>query len=121
MRRYQPCCHHSRSCLVYTWQKLEKSPISPSRMTPFCVFFFLILVSSLPGDPQALDCDSCMRTTQAGSAVTKTLIFHTYYSCAGTIPGSCTHNYTTYSMCFHDGQYICFNPIYRPWEQWLEV
>jgi hypothetical protein len=61
-----------------------------------------------------------MHTTQAGSAVTKTLVFPTY-SCAGTIVGSRTHSRTTYSVCFHDGQYICFNPIYRPQEQWLEA
>jgi hypothetical protein len=24
-------------------------------------------------------------------------------------------------VCFHDGQYICFNPIYHPPEKWLEV
>jgi hypothetical protein len=30
------------------------------------------------------------------------------------------HNHTTYSVCFRDGQYICFNPIYLPREQWLE-
>jgi hypothetical protein len=56
--RHQPCSSHSRSILVYTRQKLEESPISPLRMSPFCVIFLLILVSSLPGDPQVLDCDS---------------------------------------------------------------
>jgi hypothetical protein len=53
--------------------------------------------------------------------VTKTLVFHTYYSCARTIVGSYTHSHTTYSVCFHDGQYICFNPIYHSQEQWLEA
>jgi hypothetical protein len=57
----------------------------------------------------------------SGSAVTKTLVFHTYYFCAGTIVGSCTHSHTTHSVCFLDGQCICFNPIHRPWEQWLEL
>jgi hypothetical protein len=95
-------------------------PISPLRVNPFRVFL-LISVSSLPGDPQALDCDSCMHSPCSGSAVTKTLVFHTYYSCAGTIVGSCTPNHTTYSVCFHVGHYISFNPIYCPWEQWLEV
>jgi hypothetical protein len=82
-------------------------------MSPFCVFILLILVSSVPGE--------CVCTTQAGSAISKTLVFQTYYSCASTVVGSCTHNNTTYSVCFHDGQYICFNPIYCPQEQWLEV
>jgi hypothetical protein len=58
---------------------------------------------------------------QAGSAVTKTLVFHIYYSCARTIVGSCTHSHTAYSVCFHDGQYTCFNLIYHPRGQWLEV
>jgi hypothetical protein len=89
-------------------------------MSLFCVFFLLILVSFLSGDPQALHCDSCMCTTQAGSAVTKTLVFHTHYSCAGTVVGSCTHKHATYSVCVHDGQYICFNPIYQPQERWLQ-
>jgi hypothetical protein len=108
--RHQSCSSHSGSWLVYAWRKLEQLPISPLKTSPFCIFFLLILVSSLPGDPQALDCGSCMHTTWVGSAVTKTLVFHTYYSCEGTIVGSCTHNHTTYSVCFHDGQYICFNP-----------
>jgi hypothetical protein len=90
-------------------------------MSPFHVFFLLILVSSLPGDLEALDCNSCMCTAQVGSVVTKTLVFHTYYSCVGTVVGSCTHNHTTYSVCSPDGQCICFNPIYHPWDQWLEV
>jgi hypothetical protein len=32
-----------------------------------------------------------------------------------------THSHITYSVCFHNGQYICFNSIYHPQEQWLEV
>jgi hypothetical protein len=118
--RCQPCSSHSGSWLVYTQQKLEESPISPLRMSPFHVFFLLILVSSLPRDPQVLDCGSCMNTTWAGN-VTKTLAFHTYYSCAGTVVGSCPHNHTTYLVCSHNDQYICFNPICCPREQWLEV
>jgi hypothetical protein len=113
----QSCSSHSRSGLVYTQQKLEELPISPLKMSPFHVFFLLILASSLPGDPLALHCGSRMCTTQAGSVVTKTLVFHTYYSCAGTVIGSCTHNYTTYSVCSYYGQYICFKPIYHYWEQ----
>jgi hypothetical protein len=73
--RHQPCSSHSRSWLVYAWWKLEELPISPLRINSFSVFFLLILVSSLPGDPQALDYDSCMHTTWVGSVVTKTLVF----------------------------------------------
>jgi hypothetical protein len=98
----QPYSSHLGSWLTYTWQKLEELPISPLRMSLSHVFLLLILVSSLPGDPQALDCDSCMCITWAGSAVTKTLVFHTYYSCVGTIVGSCTHNHIAYSVFFHD-------------------
>jgi hypothetical protein len=66
-------------------------------------------------------CDLCMHTTQAGSIVTRTLLFHTYYSCAGTVIGTCTHNRTIYSVCSHGNQHICFNPTYLPREQWLEI
>jgi hypothetical protein len=45
-----------------------------------------------------------MHTTQIGNIVT--LLFHTYYSCAGTVIGS---------------EHICFNPTYYPREQWLEI
>jgi hypothetical protein len=62
----QSCCSHSGSGLVYAWQKLEESPISPLRMSPFCVFFLLIFVSSLSGDPQASDCDSCRHNYLSG-------------------------------------------------------
>jgi hypothetical protein len=51
--------------------------------------------------------------------VTRTLLFHTYYSCADTVIGSCTHNHSTYSVYSHGNQHICFNPTYCPWEQWL--
>jgi hypothetical protein len=91
-KRHRPCSSHSSSWLVYTWWKLEESPISILRMSTFLVFFLLILVSSLPGDSQVLDCDSCMYTTWARSVVTKTLVFHTYYYCSGTVVGSCATN-----------------------------
>jgi hypothetical protein len=53
--------------------------------------------------------------------VTKVLLFHTYYSCAGSVIGSCTHNHTIYQVCAHDNQFTCFNPTYCPVEQWLEL
>jgi hypothetical protein len=62
-----------------------------------------------------------MRTVWAGSIVTKTLLFHTYYSCAGSVIGSCTHNHTTYQVGSCDNQYTCFNPTYHLQEQWLEL
>jgi hypothetical protein len=105
--RGQPCSSHSGRWLVYAQQKLEELGISP----------LLILVSSLPRDAQALDCDmyypSGNRYQNSG--------FSYYYFCAGTVGGSCTHNHTTCSVCFHDGQCLCFNPIYHPREQWLKV
>jgi hypothetical protein len=57
----------------------------------------------------------------SGKYCCQTLVFYTYYSCADTIAGSRTHNHTTYSVCFLDGQCICFHPIYRPREQRREV
>jgi hypothetical protein len=110
MKRCQPCSRYSGRWQMYAQQKLKELPNSPLRRSLFHVVFLLILVSSLPGHPQALDCDSCMHTTQAGSTVTKTLLFLTYYSCVGTIVGSCIHNHTIYSVCSHYGQYICFTP-----------
>jgi hypothetical protein len=62
-----------------------------------------------------------MHTTWAESVVTRTLLFHAHYSCAGSVTGSCTHNHTTYLLCSHSNQHICFNPTYHPWEQWLEI
>jgi hypothetical protein len=91
------------------------------RTGPFHVFLLLKLISFLLGDPQTSNCDLSIHTTQAGNVVTRTLFFHTYYFCAGTVIGSCTHNHTTYLVCSHGHQYICFNPTYHPWEQWLEV
>jgi hypothetical protein len=118
---HQPCSSHSRSWLIYAQQKLEDLLISPLRMSSFHVFFLIILVSSLPEDAQALDSDPCICTTQAESVVTKTLISHTCYSCAGIVVGSCTYNHTIYSLCFHDRQCIHFNPICCPQEQWLGI
>jgi hypothetical protein len=47
----------------------------------------MCLVGLLLGDSQALDYDSCMHTTRAASAVTKTLVFHIYYSCVAPLLG----------------------------------
>jgi hypothetical protein len=30
-------------------------------------------------------------------------------------------NHTTYLVCSHGNQHICFNPTYHPQEQWLEI
>jgi hypothetical protein len=57
----------------------------------------------------------------AESAVTRTLLFHTCYSCAGSVIRACTHNCTTYLALSHGDQHICFNSTYCPREQWLEV
>jgi hypothetical protein len=62
-----------------------------------------------------------MHTTHAGSVVTRTVLFHTYYSCTRTVIGSCTHNHTTYSVFSQGNQHTCFNPTYYPREQWLKV
>jgi hypothetical protein len=62
-----------------------------------------------------------MYTIWAGNVVTRTLLFHTYYSCAGSVIRSCTHNHTTYLLYSHDNQHICFSPTYHPQEQWLGI
>jgi hypothetical protein len=66
-------------------------------------------------------CDPCMCIVQSGSIVTKTLLVHTYYFCAGSIIRSFTHNHTIYQVCSHDNQFTCFNPTYCPAEHWLEL
>jgi hypothetical protein len=43
-------------------------------------------------------CDPSMCIAQAGHIVTKTLLFHTHYSCAGSVIGSCTQNHTIYQV-----------------------
>jgi hypothetical protein len=73
------------------------------------------------GNPQISNCDLCMCTTGAGSVISRTLLFRTYYSCAGSVIGSCTHNRAIYLVCSHGNQHISFNPTCYPWEQWLEV
>jgi hypothetical protein len=74
-------------------------------MGPFYVFLLLNLISSVLGDPQTSNCDLYIHTSQAGNVVTRTLLFHTYYSCAGTDIRSCTHNHTIYLVCFHGNQH----------------
>jgi hypothetical protein len=84
--------------------------------------YYLLLLVWFPfmaSEPSS--CDLCMHTTWGGNVVTRTLLFHTYYSCAGSVIRSCTHNHTIYSVCSHGNQHICFNPTYHPREQWLEI
>jgi hypothetical protein len=99
---------------------LRSHLLLPPGMGLFHVFLLLNLITSLLGNSQISNCDLCMHTTQAGS-ITRILPFHSYYSCAGTVIRSCTHNHTTYLVCSHGDQHICFNPTYHPQEQWLEV
>jgi hypothetical protein len=88
------------------------------RMHNYCL---LLLIWFTFMSPELSSCDLCVHITQAGSVVTKTLLFHTYYYCAGSVIGSCIHNHTTYLVCSHGNQHICFNPTYCPQEQWLEI
>jgi hypothetical protein len=88
------------------------------RMHNYCL---LLLIWSPFSAPEPSSCDLCMHTTQAGSVVTRTLLFHTYYSCAGSVIRSYTHNHTTYLECSHGNHHICFNPTYCPQEQWVEI
>jgi hypothetical protein len=110
--RCQPCSSHSGSWLVYEWWKL--------RISLFCVFFLLILVSSLLGDPQGFGMLLMYAHFLSGKCCYQNSAFPYLFLCRHHC-WSCTHNHTTYSVCFHDSQYICFSPIYCPQEQWLEV
>jgi hypothetical protein len=101
-------------------QKVFISSFLPllSRMHDYCSLLLIWFPFVIP-EPSS--CDLWVHTTWAGSVVTRTLLFHIYYSCAGSVIRSCTHNHTTYLMCSHGNQHICFNPTYRLWEQRLEI
>jgi hypothetical protein len=71
--------------------------------------------------PEPSSCNLCMYTTWTGNVVTRTLLFRIYYSCAGSVIGLWTHNHTSYLVCTHDNQHICFNLTYNPQEQWLVI
>jgi hypothetical protein len=88
------------------------------RMHDYCLLILMWFPFMVPGSSS---CDLCMPITQAESAVMRTLLFHTYYSCAGSVIRSCTHNHTTYLVCSHGIQHISFNTTYCPWEQWLAI
>jgi hypothetical protein len=85
----------------------------------YCFWLFLFWVPSANLNP--LSCELCLHTTQTRDAITRTLLFHNYDSCAGTVIGSCFHSGTTYSVCSHSNQHTCFDPVYAPSEEWLEV
>jgi hypothetical protein len=103
-----------------SWWKVFISSLLPllGRMHNYCL---LLLIWFPFVVPEPSSCDLCMHTTLAGNVVTSTYLFHTYYSWAGTVIGSYTHNHTTYLECSHGNQHICFNPTYHPREQWLEI
>jgi hypothetical protein len=54
-----------------------------------------------------------MHTTWAGNLVTRTLLFHTYYSYVDTVIGTRTH--MVHPMVI---SIIYLNPTYSPQEQW---
>jgi hypothetical protein len=85
----------------------------------YCFWLFLFWVPPTHLSPSS--CELCLRTTQTKDAITRTLLFHNNYSCAGIVIGSCFHNGTTYSVCSHGYQHTCFDPVYDPSEEWLEV
>jgi hypothetical protein len=112
------------STFAYRWA--PHSYTSPTNSLPLPLLHkFLVLIWLLIWFPftalGSSSCGPCLCTVQAESIVTKTLLLHIYYSCAGSVIRSYTHNHTTYQVCSHDNQYACFNPTYRPVEQWLEV
>jgi hypothetical protein len=73
-------------------------------ITVYCYWYGLPSLSQSPPVTQ------CMHTTCTGNVVTRTSLFHIYYSCADSVFGLCTHNLTTYLVCSHGNQHICFNP-----------
>jgi hypothetical protein len=119
-----PSLHHrlGKNCprwLVSQWKVFICSLLSFLGRTH--IYYLLLLICFPFMAPEPSSCDLCMHTSLARSAVTKTLLFHTYYSYALSVIKSCTHNHTTYLVCSHGNQHICFNPTYCPQEQWLEI
>ena len=66
-------------------------------------------------------CDPCIHTTRHDQCVTKTLLYHTHFTCQGEFLETCKHNKTTCSICQQENQYTCFDPQYSPREELLEV
>jgi hypothetical protein len=87
----------------------------------FHVFLLLNLSSPFLRNSQISNYDLFMHTIQAGNLSPELCFSILNYSCAGTVIGARTHNHTTYLVCAHGDQHICFNPTYHPQEQWLEV
>jgi hypothetical protein len=92
--------------LVFAIGLVETTPLIDLTVKGFYLLFsisfgqaayLLFIVTGLVSfcGPRALPCDLGICTTRAESVVTKTLLFHTYYSCAGSVTMSCTHNHTT--------------------------
>jgi hypothetical protein len=119
--RHQPCPSHSGSWLVYAQHKLEELPISPLRICPFCVILLDNLGQLSTWEPPGFRLwlmyayypsrEYCYQNSGFPY-----LLFLYSDHCWIMHP-----SHTTYSVSFHDGQYICFNLINHPWEQWLEV
>jgi hypothetical protein len=75
--------------LVTWWKDFICSFLSLlGRMQNCCLLLLIWFPFTVP-EPSS--CDLFMHITQAGSVVTRTLLFHTYYSCAGSVIGSCSH------------------------------
>jgi hypothetical protein len=77
--------------------------------------------SGFPSGPQ-----SPPPVTYVGILLTQEVLLLRLYFSILTIPvqtviRSCTHNHTTYLVCSHDNQHICFNSTYCPQDQWLEI
>jgi hypothetical protein len=103
-------CHRfggNHPCRLDSWQKVFISSLLPllGRMHNYCLLLLIWFPFMVP---EASSCHLCMHTTWAGSVVTRTLLFHTYYSCAGSIIGSCTHNRTMHlwCMCSHRSRWM---------------
>jgi hypothetical protein len=113
---YPSLCHRlGRNCpcwLVSGWKVFICSLLS--LLGRMHIYYLLLLMWFPFVAPEPSSCDLCMCTTQAGIVVTRTLLFHTHYCCAGSIIRPCTHNHTTYLVCSHGNQHICFNPTYCP-------
>jgi hypothetical protein len=92
------------------WSQIKRLSLaaffSPTDRMWYCFWLLLSWVPFANLNPSS--CELCLHITQTGNIIARTLLFHNYYSCAGTVTRSCFHNGATYSVCSHNNQHTCF-------------
>lgn len=114
-----PCshlCHRvSRDCSyqLEMWQMTSVSVLFPLVGMITCCYW-LLPIWALFLD---LSLSHAICTTPHDQAITKTLLYHTRFTCQEKVLGACRHNRTTCSICQLGDQYTCFNSQCSPIEK----